>query len=76
MDFVEGLPKSNGKDSILVVVDKLTKYCHLIALTHLYTDASIAQIIFDNVVKLHGLPVAIISDRDPIFVSKFWRELF
>ncbi|KAL8102890.1 hypothetical protein AgCh_027424 [Apium graveolens] len=76
MDFVEGLPKSYGKDTILVIVDKLTKYCHLIALTHPYTATTVAHCVLDNVVKLHGVPNAIISDRDPVFVSKFWGELF
>lgn len=76
MDFVEGLPKSHGKSTILVVVDKFTKYCHLIPLNHPYSAASIAQSLLDNVVKLHGVPSAIISDRDPIFVSRFWQELF
>lgn len=76
MDFVEGLPKSKGKDVILVIVDKLTKYCHLIPLTHPYTAAKVAQEVLHQVVKLHGAPSAIISDRDPIFVSKFWQELF
>lgn len=76
MDFVEGLPKSNGKDSILVIVDKFTKYCHLIPLSHPYSAATVAQCVLDSVVKLHGVPTAIISDRDPVFVSKFWGELF
>lgn len=76
MDFVEGLHKSNGKDSILVIVDKYTKYCHLLALSQPYSASTVAQNVLDTVVKLHGLPSAIISDRDPVFVSKFWSELF
>lgn len=76
MDFIEGLPKSFGKDTILVVVDKLTKYCHLVALSHPYTAPTVAQSVLDNVVKLHGVPNAIIFDRDPVFVSKCWGELF
>lgn len=76
MDFVEGLSKSKGKDSILVVVDKFSKYCHLIPLSHPYTASTIAQVVIDNVIKLHGVPTAIISDRDPIFISTFWKELF
>lgn len=76
MDFIEGLPKSKGKDSILVVVDKLTKYCHLIPLTHPYSALTVAQEVLHQVIKLHGTPSAIISDRDPIFVSTFWKELF
>ncbi|KAL8108559.1 hypothetical protein AgCh_024869 [Apium graveolens] len=73
---VEGLPKSRGKDTILVVVDRFTKYSHLISLTQPYTASKIAQEFMDNVVKLHGVPQVIISDRDPIFVSLFRKELF
>lgn len=76
LDFVEGLPKSKGKDTILVVVDRFTKYCHLIPLTHPYTADKITQEFLDNMVKLHGMPEAIISDRDPIFINTFWKELF
>lgn len=76
MDFIEGLPKSFGKDTVLVIIDKLTKYCHLVSLSHPYTAQTVAQVMLDNVVKLHGVPNAIISDRDTIFVSVFWRELF
>lgn len=76
MDFVEGLPRSRGKDVILVVVDKLTKYCHLITLTHPFSAAKVAQEFLNQVVKLYGVPVDIITDRDPIFISSFWQELF
>ena len=76
MDFIEGLPKSQGYSVILVVVDKLTKYAHFMAVKHPYTTASIAQIFMDNVVRLYGLPQSIVSDRDTIFVNAFWKELF
>lgn len=71
MDFIEGLPKSEGKDSILVIVDKFTKGSHLMALAHPFTASQVAQLVLDSVVKLHGPPKAIISDRDKVFVSKF-----
>ncbi|KAL2226828.1 UNVERIFIED_CONTAM: hypothetical protein Sindi_2041500 [Sesamum indicum] len=64
MDFVERLPNSEGKDSIMVIVDRLTKYSHFIAIKHPYTAASIAKIFFDNIYKLHGLLVSIVSNRD------------
>ncbi|KAL0337660.1 UNVERIFIED_CONTAM: Transposon Ty3-G Gag-Pol polyprotein [Sesamum calycinum] len=64
------------KDSILVVVDRLTKYSHFIALKHPYTATSIAKLFFDNIYKLHWLLVSIVTDRDKIFTSKFWKELF
>lgn len=56
MDFIDGLPKSQGYTVILVVVDRLTKYAHFMAVKHPYTAATIAQLFMDNIVKLHGLP--------------------
>lgn len=75
MDFIEGLPVSEGANSILVVVDRLTKYAHFLPLKHPYTAASVSKLFVDNIVKLHGVPQAIISDRDKIFTSHFWRDL-
>lgn len=56
MDFIEGLPPSNHKHTILVVVDRLSKNAHFLALSHPYTALEVAQVFMDNVFKLHGMP--------------------
>jgi len=76
MDFVEGLPLSGAVNAIMVVVDKFSKFAHFIALRHPLSAASVARAFLDNFYKLHGLPLAIISDRDWLFTSKFWQLLF
>lgn len=76
MDFVDGLPPSNGKNTIMVVVDRLSKSAHFLALSHPYTAKMVAEKFIDGVVKLHGMPHTIIRDRDPIFISNFWCEFF
>lgn len=76
MDFVDGLPRSDGHTSIMVIVDKLTKSAHLVALPHPYTASYVASHFVAHAVKLHGLPRSILSDRDPNFVSNFWKEFW
>ncbi|CAJ2644108.1 unnamed protein product [Trifolium pratense] len=76
MDFIGGLPKVHDIDTIMVVVDRLTKYANFIPVSHPYTAKDIAKIFIKDVVKLHGFPKSIVSDRDRVFLSTFWAELF
>lgn len=60
MDFITGLPKSEGRDILMVVVDRFTKSAHFIALSHPISASKVAKVFFDHVYKLHGLPSVII----------------
>lgn len=61
VNFIEGLPKSQGKSMIMVIVDMLTKFIHFIDLAHPYTANVVAQAFLDHVYKLHGLPGTMIT---------------
>jgi len=71
MDFIEALPKVGSKSVILIVVDRFSKYAHFNQLGHPYTAESVARVFFAEVVRLHGIPASIVSDRDPVFTSAF-----
>ena len=75
MDFVGALPKTvKGFDSIWVIVDRLTKSTHFVPVkTGMYV-AKLAEIYIEQIVRLHGIPSSIVSDRDPRFTSKFWES--
>jgi transposase InsO family protein len=75
IDFITGLPKYADKEIIMVVVHRLTKYAHFIALSHPYTALAMAKLFFHNFYKFYRLPNSIVTDRDSIFTCKFWKEL-
>src|ERR1700676_446252 len=77
MDFITKLPVTeSGNDTIVVFVDKFSKMVHYVPPHELgLTPDVVARIFFDNIVKYHGIPQSIVSDRDGRFVSKFWRSL-
>ena len=76
LDFVESLPKSHGFEVIMVVVDRLAKYVHFMPLSHPYIAVKVAAVLMKEIFRLHGMPQSIVNDRDVVFTSKFWQELF
>nr|GEZ68985.1 retrotransposable element Tf2 [Tanacetum cinerariifolium] len=76
MDFVTGLPRTQRRhDAIWVVVDRLTKFAHFLPIRKDYSVSRLAETFQQEIVRLHGTPSAIVSDRDPRFVSRFWKGL-
>ncbi|KAL0149639.1 hypothetical protein M9458_055166 [Cirrhinus mrigala] len=73
VDFVTGLPDSQGKNTILTIVDRFSKAVHLVALTGLPSAKTTAELILEHVVCLHGFSKDIVSDRGPQFTAKFWQ---
>ena len=77
MDFILGLPKtSKGYDSIFVVVDIFSKMVHFIPCKNIFDVVQVVNIFFKEIVRLHGFPKGIISNRDNNFVGYFWRKLW
>ncbi len=76
MDLITQLPRTVcGWDSIFVVVDRLTKMIHALPTTTDVKAPQLAQLFIDSIFRQHGLPQAIVSDRDPKFTSNFWRAV-
>jgi hypothetical protein len=77
MDFITGLPRTRKHhDSIMVVVEKLTKAAHFIPLKTTHKAKNVADIFLKEVARLHGIHKTIVSDRDPKFTLNFWKGLF
>ena len=76
IDFITDLTMSAGnKDTVLTIVDKATRMVHLVPCPQNITVVATAKLLWHNVVKLHGIPRAIYSDRGPQFTANSWREL-
>jgi hypothetical protein len=77
MDFITGLPRTSKlHDSIMVVVEKLTKAAHFIPLKTMHKETEVDDIFMKEVARLHEIPKTIVSDRDPKFTLNFWKGLF
>ena len=76
LDLITDLPLSEGHDSIVVFVDMLTKMAHFAPTNKTLDTTGLAHLFMQHVVKHHGLPKVLVSDRDPRMTSEFWRSLF
>nr|GEW71774.1 putative integrase [Tanacetum cinerariifolium] len=76
MDVITHLPLCGGKATVLVVVDRLSKHGHFCSFGQNFTAPQVAEVFIRDIIKLHGFPSLIVSDREPIFMSSFWKELF
>lgn len=76
MYFITRLPKSEGREAIMVVVDKLSMYADLVGLRHPFTATIVVEAFLNNIFKLHGMPLTIVSDRDSVFLSSFRHQFF
>jgi transposase InsO family protein len=65
-----------GRNAVMFVVDRLSKYAHFVSLSHPYVAGTLARLFMDNIFKLHRMPQTIVNDRDSVFSSNFWKDIF
>ena len=76
IDFIEGLSKTQkGNDAIWVIVDRLSKVAHFLAIKKSFSAERLAKVYYQEIVRLYGVPKSIVSDRDSSFTSRFWKSL-
>ena len=76
MDFVVGLPRTQqGNDAVWVIVDRLMKSSHFLPIKIIYSLNKLAELYIKEIIRLHGTPVSIVSDRDSRFTLRFWPSL-
>ena len=76
MDFVSSFPLTQRKhDLVWVIINRLTKFAHFLPFWLDYSMDRLAELYVNEIVQLHGIPLSIVSDRDPQFTSRFWKEL-
>ena len=76
MDFIVGLPRTeNGRDAVWVIIDRLTKSAHFLPVKTSFSLDKLAKLYVNEIVSRHGVPMSIVSDRDPWFTSHFWKQL-
>lgn len=76
MDFICGFPSSQSYTAIYVAVDRLSIYGHFMPMKTDFTSSSVTEVFIHSVLKLHGVPLSIVCDRDKAFTSRFWQHLF
>ena len=75
MDFVTHLPRTSHRhDAVWVIVDRLTKSAHFLAVRMTFTLEEFCRLYIREIIRLHGVPVSIVSDRDPRFTTHFWKS--
>jgi hypothetical protein len=76
LDVIKRLRTSQGKNTIMVVIDRLSKSAHFLNLTHPFTAKGVAETFMEGVLKLHNMPKSIVSVYDPVFINNFWQDFF